>query len=224
MTRNRILVGCLAVAVVLPTIARADENGISFWLPGQYGSFAATPAVPGWSGTAVYYHTSVDAGAGQEFQRGGQIDAGIDGQADLVLFGPSYAFETPLLGAQLSLGLTAVAGRNQAGADAVLNGPRGNTVSGNVSDSLTSFGDLYPTVALKWNRGVNNFMTYVTGDIPVGDYDPERLANLGIGHGAIDSGGGYTYFNPTSGTEASAVLGFTYNFANPETKAAPEPA
>ena len=26
----------------------------------------------------------------------------------------------------------------------------------------------------------------------VGDYDPNRLANLGIGHGAIDFGGGYT--------------------------------
>jgi hypothetical protein len=32
-------------------------------------------------------------------------------------------------------------------------------------------------------------MVYGTGDIPVGDYDPRRLANLGIGHGAIDFGG-----------------------------------
>jgi hypothetical protein len=44
-------------------------------------------------------------------------------------------------------------------------------------------------------------MTYVTGDIPVGAYDSTRLANIGIGHGAIDGGGGYTYFNPQTGHE-----------------------
>jgi hypothetical protein len=34
-------------------------------------------------------------------------------------------------------------------------------------------------------------------------------SNLGIGHGAIDAGGGYTYFNPQTGHELSGVLGFT---------------
>ena len=59
-------------------------------------------------------------------------------------------------------------------------------------------------------------MTYVQGNIPVGDYDPNRLANIGLGHVAIDSGGGYTYFNPATGHEFSAVAGFTYNFKNPD--------
>ena len=60
-------------------------------------------------------------------------------------------------------------------------------------------------------------MTYVTGDIPVGDYEPNRLSNIGIGHGAIDGGLGYTYFDPSKGHEFSAVAGFTYNFRNPDT-------
>lgn len=60
-------------------------------------------------------------------------------------------------------------------------------------------------------------MFRVTGDIPVGAYDPRRLANIGIGHGAIDGGGGYTYFNPQMGHEFSAVAGLTYNFENPDT-------
>jgi hypothetical protein len=67
------------------------------------------------------------------------------------------------------------------------------------------------------NEGVNNFMTYLTGDIPVGAYDPNRLSNLGIGHGAIDAGGGYTYFDPQTGHEFSAVVGATYNLINPST-------
>ncbi len=60
-------------------------------------------------------------------------------------------------------------------------------------------------------------MAYVTGDIPVGNYDPNRLSNIGIGHGAIDAGYGYTYFDTKTGHEFSAVLGFTYNFKNPDT-------
>jgi hypothetical protein len=83
--------------------------------------------------------------------------------------------------------------------------------------SVTGFGDLYPQAALKWNQGVNNFMVYMTGDIPVGAYDSTRLANLGIGHGAIDGGGGYTYLNPQTGREFSAVAGFTSNFTNSAT-------
>src|SRR5262245_18685970 len=71
---------------------------------------------------------------------------------------------------------------------------------------------------IKWNDSVNNYMVYTTGDIPVGAYDSKRLANLGIGHGAIDAGGGYTYFNPATGHEFSAVLGFTYNFENESTQ------
>src|SRR4051794_12811113 len=61
-------------------------------------------------------------------------------------------------------------------------------------------------------------MTYMTGDIPIGAYDSSRLSNLGIGHGALDGGGGYTYFNPQTGHEFSAVLGFTYNFENRSTQ------
>jgi hypothetical protein len=63
--------------------------------------------------------------------------------------------------------------------------------------------------SLRWNAGVHNFMTYVTGDIPVGAYNPARLSNIGIGHGALDGGVGYTYFDQQTGHEFSAVAGFT---------------
>ena len=57
---------------------------------------------------------------------------------------------------------------------------------------MTGFGDVLPIATLRWNNGVHNYMTYITGDIPVGAYDSTRLSNIGIGHGAIDAGGGYT--------------------------------
>ena len=51
----------------------------------------------------------------------------------------------------------------------------------------------------------------------VGSYNPNRLSNIGIGHGAIDAGGAYTYLNMKTGTEFSATLGLTKNFENPST-------
>ena len=44
------------------------------------------------------------------------------------------------------------------------------------------------------------------------------MSNIGIGHGAVDSGAGYTYFNPKTGQEFSGVLGFTYNTTNRSTQ------
>jgi hypothetical protein len=93
-------------------------------------------------------------------------------------------------------------------------GPRTDSIS----DSVWGFSDLIPQFALRWNSGVNNYLTYITGDVPVAAYDSARLANLGIGHGAIDAGAGYTYFNPQTGHEFSGVLGFTYNLINPSTQ------
>ena len=197
--------------------AQADEGGLSFWLPGNFGSLAAVPGTPGWSWATVYYHSTVAAGAGQQFPRGGRIDVGISGQGDLAFFGPTYIFATPVLGGQASFSLIGVAGRNEAFAALSLTGPLGRTIALSRTQDLTSYGDVIPQVTLKWNHGVHNFMVYGMGDIPVGDYDPARLANLGIGHGAIDFGGGYTYFDPTAGNEFSGVAGLTYNFKNTDT-------
>jgi hypothetical protein len=122
-----------------------------------------------------------------------------------------------VLGGRASISLLAVAGHPAASVDATLTGPFGRTFSGGLSDDRTAFGDLIPQAALKWNFGAHNLMTYVTGDIPVGAYNSNRLANTGIGHGAIDTGGGYTYFDPATGREFSTSLGFTYNFANTQT-------
>jgi hypothetical protein len=42
---------------------------------------------------------------------------------------------------------------------------------------------------LKWNQGVNNEMVYITGNIPSGTYDANRLANLSFGFWGVDVGG-----------------------------------
>ena len=219
--------------------ALADEGGVSFWIPGLFGSLAAVPQQPGWSLANIYYHTSVSAGAdvarAREFtlNRVGNatlnanLNLNINAIANLGFVIPSYTFATPVLGGQASVSLMAgygVVGTSLAGTlSGVATGPGGTSVPfgprfDNMSDTTWGFTDLAPMFQLKWNAGVNNFMTYVTGDIPVGAYQSTRLSNIGIGHGAIDAGGGYTYFNPQTGHEFSGVLGVTYNFKNTATQ------
>jgi hypothetical protein len=224
MTKARLgtiatVVGTCALALLAsPQDAVADEGGVGFYVPGSFGSLAATPGVPGWSWATIYYHSVVAAGAGQQFPRGGRIDVGISGKADLAFFGPTYVFATPVLGGQASISVLGAGGWTQASAALSLTGPLGNTIALNRTQDLTSFGDMIPQAALKWNFGTSNVMTYIQGDVPIGDYDAARLANLGIGHGAIDWGGGYTYFNAKTGNEFSWVAGLTYNFKNPSTQ------
>ena len=137
---------------------------------------------------------------------------------------PAYTFATPVLGGQANINLTAVYGRNSTSenerlSDALLVGPFAFTRSlfDTISNSVTGFGDLAPQVSLRWNADVHNFMTYATGNIPVGAYNPSRLSNIGIGHSALDGGVGYTYLDQ-AGREFSAVAGLTYNFINPYTQ------
>jgi hypothetical protein len=229
---RRIVASLIAVLVVLTAgaiDADADEAGISFWVPGTYGALAAAPLPQGFSLAEVYYHSPVKAGADVataiQIPRAGvmaklpaTLDLHLGVQTDLMLSIPTYVFATPVFGGQLSVGLLIPYGRNKVSVDQTLIGPRGvvpSSTGGPLTGSVSGLGDLEPQTSLRWNFGVHNFMVYMTGDIPVGLYSPIQLANIGYGHGAIDGGGGYTYFNEKTGNEFSAVLGFTYNLINP---------
>ena len=231
--RSRSVVMALAVSSVTATSngALADENGISFWLPGIYGSLAAVPQQPGFMFTAINYYDLVSGSgsiaASREITIGKlsptvnvNLNATVTSKIDVVLPYLNYVFATPVLGGQLALGGFGIVGNNNTALNGTLTlaaGPFAITRQGGISQTATGAGDLYPVGSLRWNSGVNSWMVYGTGDIPIGQYNPTNLANFGIGHGAVDGGGGYTYFNPQTGHEISAVSGFTYNFMNPST-------
>jgi hypothetical protein len=236
--RSRFVCGALALVAVAatPTISMADEGGVSFWVPGFFGSLAAAPQQPGLSLADIDYYTSVSAGGSvalaREFEIGNlpvnlsaHANASVTATAPLGFLIPTYVFATPVLGGQASVSAAEAYGRSNASLNGTVTGtlttPGGSIPfmrSASISESQWGFSDFVPQFALRWNSGVNNYMTYITGDVPVGAYDSARLANLGIGHGAIDGGAGYTYFNPQTGHEFSGVLGFTYNFLNPSTQ------
>jgi hypothetical protein len=196
--------------------ASADEAGVSFWLPGQFGSFAAVQSNPGWSIESVFYHATAAAPGDAGFTRAGDIQVGMKSPSDFVMLTPTYVFATPVLGGQAAAGVTGLFGRNTTSVAGTLSAP--DEGPGRRSDYVVGFGDLYPAGSLKWNRGAHNVMVYATAAIPVGVYDPMRLATMGLGHWAADAGAGYTYSNEKAGVEWSAVFGITYNFINPYTQ------
>lgn len=67
---------CIALsAVVFLEPVRADEGGVSFWLPGQYGSFAAVAPEPGFSVPTVTYYYQGEMDAGRTLRGGSEIAA-----------------------------------------------------------------------------------------------------------------------------------------------------
>jgi hypothetical protein len=210
----------------------ADENGISFWVPGFFGSPAATPQQPGWSLASIYYHTDVSGSGNIAVSReitigqfnpklDANINANVRALADIGFVIPSYVFATPIFGGQVSASLLMAYGNNNTSLNARTTGTLGPfpfTKSIALQQDTMGFGDLIPQVAERWNAGVNNYMVYLTGDIPVGRYSSTNLANIGIGHGALDGGLGYTYFDQKAGREFSAVAGLTGNLENPSTE------
>ena len=209
----------IAALTGAPNAARADQGGISFWVPGFFGSFASAPLVPGWSLSTIYYHTSVGASgaiaAAKEVEIGrvsakarASLNLNLNGQADLAFVAPQYVFDTKVFGGQFAVTMLAAYGRNTASLDGTLTaslGPLTVTRQGSISDAVTGFSDLLPQANLRWNAGVHNFMIYGTTNIRVGSYDPNRLANMGLGFNAWDGGMGYTYLDPTKGQELSLI-------------------
>src|SRR5262245_48787717 len=210
------LVACTLALLSLGN-ACADEGGVSFWLSGQYSSLAAVPPQPGWYLPVTLYYYNGDASSTKTFSRGDALNLGLSGQASLVLISPTWAPNEKWFGGQPSFSLGVGIGRTSSSADLSLSTVQSGSQTTNRSDSDTGGSDLYPQAQIAWSSGVNNWMVYVTGDLPVGSYSTTRMSNIGIGHTAIDVGGAYTYFNTKSGLEGSAVLGFTYNGENTRT-------
>jgi hypothetical protein len=217
------IVGCASALVALSLTllasdsARADEGGVSFWLSGQYSSFAAVPSQPGWYIPTQLYYYDGSSSTTKNFQRGDSANLGLSSQVALIFFTPTWVPNEKWFGGQPSFSLTFGGGWNSTFADLSASTVKLGTQTLDRSDSDSGGADLYPQAQIAWASGNNNWMAYITGDMPVGSYSSQRLSNIGLGHTAIDVGGAYTYLNNTSGFEASATLGLTYNGMNTTT-------
>ena len=138
--------------------AKADEGGVSFWIPGFFGSLAAAPLQPGWTLQTTYYHERVSAGADVSRAReitigriplnlNANLSATLDARADLGWALPTYVFATPVLGGQASVGVLGMYGRVSTSLAGTLAGtlttPLGTipfSRSDSISDAVWGFG------------------------------------------------------------------------------------
>src|SRR5215472_19291511 len=110
---SRVLTACVAFAAVpfTTTMSLADEDGVSFWIPGFFGSLAAAPQQPGWALTSMLYNTNVSASGNAAVAReitigrfnpkiNISVDAHVHADATIGFIAPSYTFATPFLGGQ----------------------------------------------------------------------------------------------------------------------------
>jgi hypothetical protein len=152
--RSRRLVA-LTIIALLATSAKpalADQGGISFWVPGLFGSFAAAPLAPGFSAAAIYYHTTVSAGgalaAARQIEIGRlrpvtgnlnvNLDVNLKAKSDMVFFAPQYVFDTKIFGGQFAVGMAAAYGRNSTTIDGMLSRSVGmftDTRQGSITES-----------------------------------------------------------------------------------------
>jgi hypothetical protein len=78
---------------------------------------------------------------------------------------PSYTFEQRILGGQATIAMVTPIGTVRTTLEGTIAGnlgPFGFSRFGSITDQTTAPGDLIPMFNLRWNEGVNNFMTYVT--------------------------------------------------------------
>jgi hypothetical protein len=207
-------------ALLSPTAALAAEGGGTIWIPGQFASFAASPDAPGWQlQTTSYFSRATTPSGLVTFARGG---ARVSGRTEVQAYhylSPGYTFETPVLGGQFYVGATGSYGWMDVNAEAVFSRRSGRTsitATSSASEDASGVSDVTPLASLKWQFGSHNVMTYVTGNIPTGYFDPNSLAGISSGYWALDGGAAYTY-DPGNGLEFSITAGATYNFMNPST-------
>src|SRR5262252_6915497 len=82
--RTSIAVLCAGTLGLAPGAAHADNGGLSFWLPGVFGSLAAVPGQPGWSWLTLYVHLQEAANGSKEFVRRATVVAGLEARADIM--------------------------------------------------------------------------------------------------------------------------------------------
>src|SRR5262245_54017141 len=122
-------IAMLAALASHTTDALADEGGVAAWLPGSFGSLAATPLVPGWSLGLIYLHTDSrgggDVAASRTLNFRGRpvnltvaLDANLRAGVDVGVVAPSYVFATPVFGGQFAISVMLFYGNVRGQVDA----------------------------------------------------------------------------------------------------------
>ena len=200
----------LLVASSFFSTSHAAEGGLSNYIPGFYGDVGVALLPP--EGLSVrndifYYNGDIEGSV-----RSGEIL--IDLEATLVYdyFTMLYNPGIELLRGHLAFGATPTLGRVDIGADVT----SGNLSRG-VSEDRSGIGDITFAGNVYWPGEKWHFMWANFLVAPVGRYDADDLANIGLNYWTFETDVAATYFNAETGQDYSIVVGYGYNTENEDT-------
>ena len=221
MTRGivRLCFAGAAISLAEPSAALAVEGGAGFYLLGSKGSLAGVVPPPGIYLQSDDYFYSGDAGisgngsAQQAFPIGGIVAAGVEADAYYKIGTTLWVLPDTVLGGNLGLSASVVGGWKDVSASLIIE-PLGGIA---LQDDNTAFGDPVLAAMLGWHRGNWHWNVGTMINVPIGQWEEGRLANLGFNRWAVDLNSAVTWLDPASGFEISGVIGVTLNFENPDT-------
>lgn len=211
-TNNRVRAIAGAIVILAAASAQATENGASSTPSGLYtfGAGFMPPATPkGAFGLRTAYYTTDTL----------KDDSGDDVPVDFSLNVVSVAIahlrmtQTEMLGARYGWGMVLPLVQMDASLDIA-------TPGGTISDSANVFrqGDIQVTpLILQWNPQPNLGVTaQFQIQVPVGDYDEDRLVSPGLNRWTFSPILNATYLS-SSGFEVSSSFELDFNTRNPDT-------
>jgi hypothetical protein len=219
--KSMTLVSLVALAILVPLSAHAEEGGSGHYMPGGAASFI--DALPGKPGLAIAnYFSFYDASASvsRQLPFGGLITAGIDATAYADTVMALYQTPLKLLGGYYAVAVAIPYVWIKAKGEVQLTGPRGVTITSTVRDTANGIGDimLYPFM-LGWT-GLNGDLKYDARlgiYAPTGDYDTGKLANLGKNYWTFEPAVSLSYISSKIGLEMTAFAGMDFNTKNHKT-------
>jgi hypothetical protein len=208
----------VALAILVPLSAHAEEGGGGHYMPGAAASFIDTlPPKPGLAIANFFNYYDGSASVSKQLPPyGGLITAGLDATAysDTVI----ALYKTPLklLGGYYAVGVALPFVWLEAKGE--VTGPLGNTFT--KRDKASGIGDitLYPFM-LAWTGFKGDLKSDVRLGIyaPTGDYDMGKLANVGKNYWTFEPMISLSYISSKIGLELSAFAGMDFNTENHKT-------
>lgn len=239
MTRRTATLGVAFAALCAAGIAHAVEGGSGLYALGFTAPQAGLTPPPGTYFGYNYYSYKGDAGVNVSVNRqvpvpgtGFKLPAQLNGtiRADLDLsvsiFSLTHVFKETVLGGQPGISVAIPYAKADLGVTGsgvlTLNAPGGGPgltipVNGRASGSNSGMGDTVLTGLLGWHSGFLHYMAVLNVYAPTGEYDQNRVVNLGRNHWGIEPMGTLTYLNEKNGIEFSAAAGITFNQRNSAT-------
>lgn len=232
-------IASLVMLILLPIgLLQAAEGGSGVYAPGFTSPQAGMLPAPGSYFNYNLYLYDGDASAnlsasrqvslsGTDFTLPAQVTGSVQADVDLIahLLTFTHLFCNKILGATPGLGVTLTylkADLDISGSGvASLTGPRGNAFSiplnGKASAEDKGIGDTVLTGLLGWHDGRIHYAAMLNVYVPTGEYDVNKVVNVGKHHWAVEPMAAMTYLNEKNGRELSVNAGMTCNQENSET-------